>query len=595
MAIYRNRMKFSGDPGSGSNILVKYGDKQEYDEVVLNEALADLETKIKDGGVLYVETLPTGEDITNSVYGMEHIISSTDTKNSLTDVIGSYMHLDGSYYVPNTGATIVSTKYGAITTVEEIDNLHYKINNDTVVFKFDTSDTYTITISETHIDYYIGNKEEQTIKQIATLENVSDEYIHKSEKGTAGGIATLDSDGKLPVSQLPTGSEIYLGTYDASTGVYPESETLVSGCYYRISVAGTIDGVSYNVNDKLCWNGTVWQKIAQTESVTSVNGMKGDVVVHEFSANDGTGIGGYLGVDSSGQTSQIYNMSGYDGLSRIKTDLNEVEIRRQNANGSSNNSIIKLKVDSSGNGTVNWKTTLEKPTSVVIENQLDNTDRTSISSISLDTMEPNVTISAKDNNGTWGSIYLESNAGILANNKNVVTKVDGNEANANGEVTSRFGAYTNDLNTENKTDTWVPVLKNSTIQHRVIPTNLATTDGYVRGATSDISRAGTWITARDRAQITNEASNSIGGYSPTMSIKTTSGEWSVGNLGGEEFLTFSYTTDTNYKAGTNAASRMYLKNGDTGTIITSSNLSSNLPSGNVTGSLSGTTLTLYIK
>ena len=75
----------------------------------------------------------------------------------------------------------------------------------------------------------------------------------------------------------------YKGTWNASTN----DPTLTSGVgtkgdYYVVSVAGTtnLDGITdWQVNDIAAFNGTVWQKIDNTDQVISVNGQQGAVVL----------------------------------------------------------------------------------------------------------------------------------------------------------------------------------------------------------------------------------------------------------------------------------------------------------------------------
>jgi hypothetical protein len=75
----------------------------------------------------------------------------------------------------------------------------------------------------------------------------------------------------------------YKGTWDASTN----SPTLTSsvgtnGDYYVVSTAGStnLDGITdWQIGDWAIFNGTVWQKIDQSNTVTSVNGETGAVVL----------------------------------------------------------------------------------------------------------------------------------------------------------------------------------------------------------------------------------------------------------------------------------------------------------------------------
>jgi hypothetical protein len=104
------------------------------------------------------------------------------------------------------------------------------------------------------------------------------DYQPVSEKGAANGYAGLDANGKVPTAQLPasvTGGMQYKGAWDASTEAYPaDPET---GWYYVVSVAGTAGGTAYNIGDWAVYNGTSWDKIDNTDSVSSVNGKTGAV------------------------------------------------------------------------------------------------------------------------------------------------------------------------------------------------------------------------------------------------------------------------------------------------------------------------------
>lgn len=83
--------------------------------------------------------------------------------------------------------------------------------------------------------------------------------------------------------QNAIGALVYKGTWNASTN----TPTLASGVgnkgdYYVVSVAGTtnLDGITdWQVNDIALFNDTAWQKIDNTDSVLSVNGQTGVVVL----------------------------------------------------------------------------------------------------------------------------------------------------------------------------------------------------------------------------------------------------------------------------------------------------------------------------
>jgi hypothetical protein len=115
------------------------------------------------------------------------------------------------------------------------------------------------------------------------------------DAGAALGVATLDSGGKVPISELPAavlGALSYQGTWDASTNTPTLTSSVgTKGYYYVVSVAGStnLNGITdWLVGDWAVYNGTAWQKVDNTDSVTSVNGLTGAVVLTTTNIAEGT-------------------------------------------------------------------------------------------------------------------------------------------------------------------------------------------------------------------------------------------------------------------------------------------------------------------
>lgn len=111
-------------------------------------------------------------------------------------------------------------------------------------------------------------------------------YIPTTDKGIANGVASLDGSGTVPVSQLPAavlGALSYQGTWNASTNTPTlTSSTGTKGYYYVVNVAGStnLNGITdWVIGDWAVYNGSVWQKVDNTDAVTSVNGYTGTVVL----------------------------------------------------------------------------------------------------------------------------------------------------------------------------------------------------------------------------------------------------------------------------------------------------------------------------
>lgn len=102
--------------------------------------------------------------------------------------------------------------------------------------------------------------------------------------GTTGQVLAKASGTNFDTTWLTiTGGLSYQGSWNASTN----TPTLTSGAgtagtYYVVNVAGStnLDGITdWLVGDWAIFNGTIWQKLDQTNAVTSVNGQTGGVVL----------------------------------------------------------------------------------------------------------------------------------------------------------------------------------------------------------------------------------------------------------------------------------------------------------------------------
>jgi len=109
-------------------------------------------------------------------------------------------------------------------------------------------------------------------------------YQVTSEKGQPNGYASLDGNGKVPLAQINDaliGNVNYQGLWNAATN----NPTLVNppasgtkGYYYIVSTAGTFASISFEVGDWIISNGSAWQKVDNTDAVSSVFGRTGNVV-----------------------------------------------------------------------------------------------------------------------------------------------------------------------------------------------------------------------------------------------------------------------------------------------------------------------------
>lgn len=129
--------------------------------------------------------------------------------------------------------------------------------------------------------------------ELASIPKVgSQNLLDASLLSANNGIATLDAGGKIPASQLPTTIMTYEGTWNASTN----SPTLAdgtgdTGMVYLVSVSGTQNlgsgSISFAAGDWVVYNGSIWQKSVNSNSVASVNGQTGVVTLSTDNISEG--------------------------------------------------------------------------------------------------------------------------------------------------------------------------------------------------------------------------------------------------------------------------------------------------------------------
>lgn len=126
-----------------------------------------------------------------------------------------------------------------------------------------------------HYVNVVDNQAELALKADATTVTTGlATKINNSEKGVANGVATLDANGKVVLTQMPDsilGQLEYVGTWNFTT--MPTATQ--KGQYWIANVSGN----GYVVGDWAVWNGVAFDKVDNTDAVASVAGRTGNVVL----------------------------------------------------------------------------------------------------------------------------------------------------------------------------------------------------------------------------------------------------------------------------------------------------------------------------
>ena len=153
---------------------------------------------------------------------------------------------------------------------------------------------------------------------------------------TAIPVVTVNSKGVITsvTTASFTGGLSYQGSWNASTNTPTlTSSTGTNGYYYIVSVAGStnLDGITdWQVGDWAIFNGSTWQKIDQTNLVSSVNGQTGVVSIayadlagtiptwNQNTTGTAAGLSATLAIGSGG-TGQTTASAAFNALSPITT------------------------------------------------------------------------------------------------------------------------------------------------------------------------------------------------------------------------------------------------------------------------------------
>lgn len=136
-----------------------------------------------------------------------------------------------------------------------------------------------------------GGTSQTVLDTLASLQTQINNLI-PSQTGQSGKFLT--TNGSVLSWASVVGGLSYQGTWNANTN----TPTLASGVgtngyYYIVATAGStnLDGITdWQIGDWLMFNGTVWQKLDQSNLVTSVNSQTGAVVLTTTNISEGTNL-----------------------------------------------------------------------------------------------------------------------------------------------------------------------------------------------------------------------------------------------------------------------------------------------------------------
>ena len=273
----------------------------------LESTLTGADTSLNESLTAHKSDTNNPHKVTKSQVGLGNVDNTSDLNKPVSTATQEALDtLEQD--LTNTISTNVDTINVTISGIQStISNLQTK---DTELESGISTLSQSISTVSSTLSSHIANKSnphEVTKDQIGLANVTNDAQVKRSEMGVASGVATLDESGKVLLDQIPTillGQLIDGGTFNATnatatltsnakTKLDTSSNTIVlvnstdgeggwtkhQGLYYLVSTAGSFAGLELNNSDILIATASSWIKIDNTDSVTSVAGRKGAVVL----------------------------------------------------------------------------------------------------------------------------------------------------------------------------------------------------------------------------------------------------------------------------------------------------------------------------
>lgn len=162
---------------------------------------------------------------------------------------------------------------------------------------------------------------------------------------------------------------------------------------------------------------------------------------------------------------------------------------------------------------------------------------------------------------TWRPLGTAANTACAGNDSRLSNARPASDVYAWAKASSKPSYSWSEITS--KPSTFTPALHT----HAYIPLSGGTITGSIIR-----SSGGSWISARNNVAVRGTATGKDS-WNPVVGQATPNGYWTIGNLASNDNLAFSYTSNTNYNAGNNSATTVYLPVQE-GTIITSATIGS---------------------
>lgn len=252
-----------------------------------------------DAEVVELKALAAGGSIAPVWGGISGTLSDQTDLQLALDAKADDLGVDDNY-VTDAEKVKLSNLSGINTGDQDLSPYFHKSNDDTDDITVGATNKFATAAEKTKLGHI-------TVTQAVDLDTIESR------------VNSLDS------------AVVLQGSWDASAGTFPGGGAAEAGYSYIVTVAGTVDGVAFSINDRLlavvdnASTGTYasnWLKLDYTDQVLSVAGKTGAVTLVAADITDITASASELNT-LDGITATVTELNHTDGVtSNIQTQLN---------------------------------------------------------------------------------------------------------------------------------------------------------------------------------------------------------------------------------------------------------------------------------
>jgi hypothetical protein len=239
--------------------------------VQVNVLTTALDTDLADGANFLDARYYTESELNNGQLDNRYYTETELDNGQLNNLYYTETEINGLFVTEQNRLSRLESKFDATILAENDQLFDQAVNTDSEV-EFTSVTLGANTVNEAFID---GLEDKYTVA------NADSTFIKQNQLGVANGVATLDAGGTLTPSQLPLNVVVFKGTFGDGVGDLPSTGAITGDFYICVSngYVSAVAGQTFDTGDKAVYDGTNWSKIDNTESVTSVNGAIGAVVL----------------------------------------------------------------------------------------------------------------------------------------------------------------------------------------------------------------------------------------------------------------------------------------------------------------------------